>query len=90
MAHLHEPPSCQKISEEASRLRQLGMNPNRVADQLGVNRTTVTRALRWLMCDSAYRPKTPLLEHPHVPENIGELTFPVRDYHWKNSGRARP
>jgi len=87
---LQEPPSYQKISEKAAHLRHLGMNPNRIAGHLGVDRTTVTRALRWLMSESAYRPQTPLLEHPHVPEIIGELIFPVPDLHWKNSGRALP
>ena len=28
-------------------ISQLGMNPNRIAIRLGVDRTTVARALRW-------------------------------------------
>jgi DNA-binding MarR family transcriptional regulator len=43
-----EPPTYQKVADKAMHLRQLGMNPNRIAVRLGVDRTTVTRALRWI------------------------------------------
>ena len=46
LADLPEPPIYQKIFEKALHLNQLGMNPNRIAVHLGVDRTTVTRALR--------------------------------------------
>ena len=54
-----ERPMYQRIAEEAAHLRRLGMNLNRIAGYLGVDRTTVTRALRWLMSESAYRPRSP-------------------------------
>jgi len=38
----------QEIAEKAAHLHLLGMNPNRIAVHLGVDRTTVTRALRWI------------------------------------------
>jgi hypothetical protein len=41
-----EPPSYLKISKDAKRLHQLGINPNRIAVLLKVDRTTVVRALR--------------------------------------------
>jgi hypothetical protein len=47
LADLPAPPSYQKIAEEASHLNQLGMNPNRIAVHLGVDRTTIVRSLRW-------------------------------------------
>jgi len=40
-------PVYQEIAEQAAHLHLLGMNPNRIAVHLGVDRTTVTRALRW-------------------------------------------
>jgi DNA-binding MarR family transcriptional regulator len=43
-----EPPTYQKVADKAMHLSQLGMNPNRIAVHLGVDRTTVTRALRWI------------------------------------------
>jgi hypothetical protein len=44
-----ELPTYQRIAEKAFHLNQLGMNPNRIAVHLGVDRTTVTRALRWIL-----------------------------------------
>ena len=43
-----EPPMYQKVADKAMHLNQLGMNPNRIAVHIGVDRTTVTRALRWI------------------------------------------
>lgn len=43
-----EPSVYQKIAEEALHLNHLGMNPNRIAVHLGVDRTTVSRAIRWI------------------------------------------
>jgi len=43
-----EPPTYQKVADKVIHLSQLGMNPNRIAIRLGVDRTTVTRALRWI------------------------------------------
>ena len=60
LVKLSEPPVYQRIAEKAFQLNQLGMNPNRIAVHLGVDRTTVTRAQRWLMSESAYRPRTSL------------------------------
>ena len=47
LADLPEPPIYQKIFEIALHLNQLGMNPNRIAFHLGVDRTTIVRSLRW-------------------------------------------
>ena len=46
LIELTEPPSHLKISEDAKRLHQLGINHNRIAVLLKVDRTTVVRALR--------------------------------------------
>ncbi len=46
LKELAELPSYRKISEDAKRLHQLGINPNRIALFLKVDRTTVVRALR--------------------------------------------
>ncbi len=46
LKELTEPPSYLKISEDAKRLHQLGINPNRIAVFLKADRTTVVRALR--------------------------------------------
>jgi hypothetical protein len=43
-----DPPTYQKIAKETILLSQLGMNPNRIAGHLGVDRTTVTGANRWV------------------------------------------
>ncbi len=44
-----EPPTLtyQKVADKVMYLSQLGMNPNRISAILKVDRTTVTRALRW-------------------------------------------
>ncbi len=47
LADLPKPPIYQKIFEKALHLNQLGMNPNRIAVHLGVDRTTIVRSLRW-------------------------------------------
>jgi DNA-binding MarR family transcriptional regulator len=49
LAGFRELPTHQRIAEIAFQLNQLGMNPNRIAVHLGVDRTTVTRALRWIL-----------------------------------------
>ena len=41
-------PAYIMIAEKALHLNQLGMNPNRIAVALDVDRTTVVRALRWI------------------------------------------
>ncbi len=41
-------PIYQRVAEEAAHLRLLGMNANRIAAALKVDRTTVVRALRWI------------------------------------------
>ena len=46
LKELAEPPSYLKISEDVKRLHQLGINPNRIALFLKVDRTTVVRVLR--------------------------------------------
>ena len=46
MIDLSKSPVYQAIAEQAAHLHLLGMNPNRIAVHLGVDRTTVTRALR--------------------------------------------
>lgn len=43
---LSKAPVYQEIAEQADLLHLLGMNPNRIAVRLGVDRTTVTRVLR--------------------------------------------
>jgi len=40
-------PLYQRIAEEAAHLRLLGMNANRIAAALKIDRTTVVRALSW-------------------------------------------
>jgi len=42
-----EPPTYQKVADKAMHLSQLGMNSNRISAILKVDRTTITRALRW-------------------------------------------
>jgi hypothetical protein len=46
LKELAEPSSYLKISEDAKRLHQLGINSNRIALFLNVDRTTVGRAHR--------------------------------------------
>lgn len=46
---LCEPPAYQRIAEKAFLLNQVGINPNRISAHLGVDRSTVARALRWWM-----------------------------------------
>lgn len=48
LADLAKPPCYQKIANEAVHLYRLGMNTNRIAAALEVDRTTVARALRWI------------------------------------------
>jgi hypothetical protein len=48
LTELSKVPVYQAIAEQAAHLHLLGMNPNRIAVRLGVDRTTVTRALRWI------------------------------------------
>jgi len=48
LTEVAEPPCYQKIASEAKHLNQLRMNANRIANCLGVDRTTVTRALCWV------------------------------------------
>lgn len=43
-----EPPTYQKIADKSLHLSRLGMNPNRIATDLNVDRATVVRALRWI------------------------------------------
>src|SRR3990172_6205924 len=40
-------PTCMGIAEKTLHLKELNMNPNRIAVALKVDLTTVTRALRW-------------------------------------------
>jgi|GEM_PF-1474332 len=46
LTELSKAPVYQEITQKAAHLHLLGMNPNRIAAHLGVDRTTVTRALR--------------------------------------------
>ena len=48
LTELSKVPVYQAIAEQAAHLHLLGMNPNRIAVHLGVDRTNVTRALRWI------------------------------------------
>ena len=48
LTELSKVPVYQEIAEKAAHLHLLGMNPNRIAAHLGVDRKTVTRALRWI------------------------------------------
>jgi hypothetical protein len=48
LTELSKVPVYQAIAEQAAHLHLLGMNPNRIAVHLCVDRTTVTRALRWV------------------------------------------
>jgi len=45
---LSKAPVYQEIAKQAEHLHLLGMNPNRIAVHLGVDRATITRALRWI------------------------------------------
>ena len=54
LADLPVPPSYRKIAEEVAHLHQLGINPNRIAVLLKVNRTTVVRALRGIKGEPTY------------------------------------
>jgi len=45
---LSKAPVYQEIAEKAAHLHLLGVNLNRIAVRLGVDRTTATRALRWI------------------------------------------
>jgi hypothetical protein len=49
LVDFRELPTYQRIAEKVFHLNQLGMNPNRIAVLLGVDRTTVTRSLRWIL-----------------------------------------
>ena len=46
LTELSKMPVYQAIAEHVAHLHLLGMNPNRIAVHLSVDRTTVTRALR--------------------------------------------
>jgi len=48
LTELSKVPVYQAITEQAVHLHLLGMNPNRIAVHLGVDRKTVSRALRWI------------------------------------------
>ena len=48
LSDLAEPPCYQKVTKEAVHLYRLGMNANRIASVLKVDRTTAVRALRWI------------------------------------------
>jgi len=48
LTELSKAPVYQAIAEQAAHLDLLGMNTNRIAVLLGVERTTVSRALRWI------------------------------------------
>jgi hypothetical protein len=48
LTEVSKAPMYQEIAEQADHLHLLGMNPNRIAVLLGVDRTTVIRALRWI------------------------------------------
>ena len=48
LIELSKAPAYQEIAAQAAHLHLLGMNPNRIAVRLVVDRTTVTRALRWI------------------------------------------
>ena len=48
LTKLSKAPVYQEITGQAEHLHLPGMNPNRIAVHLGVERTTVTRALRWI------------------------------------------
>ena len=54
LADLAEPPCYQKVTKEAVHLYRLGMNANRIAVALKVDRTTVVRALRWIKGNPIY------------------------------------
>jgi len=56
LSDLQMPPVYQRIAEEAFRLTQLGMNPNRIAGHLCVDRTTIMRSLYWRIATSVHRP----------------------------------
>ena len=45
-------PGYHEFAEQADHLHLLGMNPNRIAAALKVDRTTVARALRWIKDNS--------------------------------------
>jgi hypothetical protein len=48
LTKLSKAPVYQEIAKKAAPLRLLGKNHNRIAVHIGVERTTVTRALRWV------------------------------------------
>jgi len=54
LADLAEPPCYQKVTKEAVHLYRLGMNANRIAAGLKIDRTTVVQALRWIKGTPAY------------------------------------
>ena len=54
LSDLSEPPCYQKVTKEAVHLYRLGMNANRIAVALKVDRTTVVRALRWIKGNPIY------------------------------------
>ena len=41
------PPQYQRIAQEASQLKQLGLSMYRIARKLGVDDKTVAKAIRW-------------------------------------------
>ena len=49
-----EPPIYQKIADKAMHLSQLGMNSNRIAVHLNVDRKHIERALRWITGKQIY------------------------------------
>lgn len=54
---LSDAPTYVGVGDKAFKLSELGMNPNRIAEALHVDRTTVVRGLRWIMGTHIY-PKT--------------------------------
>jgi len=54
LANLSTPPVYQRIAEQSLHLRQLGMNSNRIAIILGVERKSVVRAIHWIQKRPVY------------------------------------
>jgi len=48
LAETWEPPLYQRIAARAKHLRDLGMTYQEIGDQLGVDRWTIGKAIRWL------------------------------------------
>src|SRR3990172_9847825 len=76
-------PTCMGIAEKTLHLKELNMNPNRIAVALKVDRTTVTRALRWILANSLQRVSA--FRTSKSKDRIRHMTLALRAYSFRTA-----